>query len=55
MVVRLSGAVPRQADRDAAELIARQTAGVRDVSNQITVDAGVAAPGTSPIPEQPAP
>ena len=37
-IVRLDGTVPRQADRDAAEGIARKVAGVRDVHNQIVVD-----------------
>ena len=36
-VVQLTGTVPREADRDAAEDIARRVAGVRDVRNQIQV------------------
>ena len=51
-VVKLTGTVPRQADRDAAETIARHVAGVRDVRNQIEVEASPATPGTSGIPEQ---
>ena len=38
-VVKLDGIVPRQADRDAAESIARQVAGVRHVNNALSVDA----------------
>ena len=51
-VVQLTGTVPRQADRDAAETITRHVAGVRDVDNQIRVEASPATPGTSGIPEQ---
>jgi hyperosmotically inducible protein len=51
-VVRLSGTVPRQADRDAAEDVARKVAGVRDVNNDIVVDSNPAGPGQSPIPER---
>src|SRR5215475_9012812 len=54
-IVRLSGTVPREGDRDAAESIARQVAGVRDVTNQIVVSADPAGPGASPIPERPRP
>ena len=55
-VVQLTGIVPREADRDAAETIARQVAGVRDVKNEIAVDAGATAvPGTPAIPEKTAP
>jgi osmotically-inducible protein OsmY len=52
-VVELTGMVPREADREAAESIARQVAGVRDVKNAITVEAGpTAVPGTPAIPEK---
>jgi len=51
-VVQLTGTVPREADRDAAETIARRVAGVRDVRNQIQVEASPATPGTSAIPER---
>jgi len=55
-VVELTGLVPHQADRAAAETIARQVAGVRDVKNEISVEAGpTATPGTPPIPEKLAP
>lgn len=54
-VVQLDGAVTRQADRDAAEKITRQVAGVRDVKNHIIVDVNPAGPGASPIPERPRP
>ena len=55
-VVKLDGIVPRQADRDAAESIARQVAGVRHVNNALSVDASLTpTPGMSPIPEQMAP
>jgi hypothetical protein len=54
-IVQLSGTVPRQADRDAAEGIARQVAGVRDVKNEIKVEQNPAGPGDSPIPERPRP
>jgi hypothetical protein len=46
------GTVQREADRDAAATIARRVAGVRDVRNQIRVEASLATPGTSAIPEQ---
>src|SRR5262245_12489663 len=51
-VVQLTGTVPREADRNAAETIARRVAGVRDVRNQIKVEASPATPGTSAIPER---
>jgi len=51
-VVQLTGTVAREADRDAAETIARRVAGVRDVRNQIQVEASPATPGTSAIPER---
>jgi hypothetical protein len=51
-IVQLSGTVPRQADRDAAEDVARKVAGVRDVHNNIVVDSNPAGPGQSPIPER---
>jgi cytoskeletal protein RodZ len=51
-VVQLTGTVPREADRHAAETIARRVAGVRDVRNQIQVEASPATPGTSAIPER---
>jgi len=51
-VVQLSGTVPRQADRDAAEDVARKVAGVRDVKNDIVVDSTPGGPGQSPIPER---
>ena len=51
-IVQLDGTVPRQADRDAAETIARQVAGVRDVRNQIQVEARPTTPGSSAIPER---
>ena len=55
-VVTLSGEVPGSDERDAAEKAAQRTAGVREVRNQITLANDVApAPGTSPIPERPAP
>jgi BON domain len=54
-IVQLSGTVPREGDRVAAESIARQVAGVRDVTNQIVVSADPAGPGASPIPERPRP
>jgi osmotically-inducible protein OsmY len=54
-IVQLSGTVPREGDRDAAESIARQVAGVRDVTNKIVVSANPARPGDSPIPERPRP
>ena len=49
-VVQLDGTVPRQEDRDAAESIARQVAGVRDVNNHIKIDTSPASP--QPIPER---
>lgn len=55
-VVTLTGEVPGSDERHAAEKAAQRTAGVREVKNQITVANQVApAPGTSPIPERPAP
>lgn len=54
-IVQLDGTVPRRADRDAAEGIARKVAGVRDVHNQIVVDQNPAGPGASAIPERPRP
>lgn len=54
-IVQLDGTVPRQADRDAAEDVARKVAGVRDVHNQIVVDQNPAGPGASAIPERPRP
>src|SRR5262245_35457200 len=55
-IVKLDGTVPQQADRDAAESIARQVAGVQYVNNALSVDSKLApVPGMSPIPERPAP
>lgn len=50
-VVELTGTVPRQADRDAAEEIARGVTDVRDVTNKLIVPATAGTPGTSMIPE----
>jgi len=53
--VRLLGEVDTNAERDAAADVARRVPGVRRVDNELGVAASVApAPGTSPIPEQPA-
>ena len=53
--VRLLGEVDTNKERDAAGEVARRVPGVRRVDNELTVAASVApAPGTSPIPEQPA-
>ena len=53
--VRLLGEVDSNQERDAAGEVARRVPGVRRVDNELTVAASVApAPGTSPIPEQPA-
>ncbi len=55
-VVTLTGEVPGNDEKSAAERAAQRTAGVREVRNQITVANELApAPGTSPIPERPAP
>lgn len=53
-VVTLTGEVPGTSERDAAEHAANRVAGVREVRNRITV-AERLAPGTSPIPDRPAP
>jgi hypothetical protein len=54
--VRLLGEVDTSEERRAAEEIAERVRGVRRVENQLSVAASVApAPGTSPIPEKPAP
>ena len=54
--VRLLGEVDTNEERKAAEEVAKRVRGVRRVENQLTVAASVApAPGTSPIPERPAP
>ncbi|HEV7732768.1 MAG TPA: BON domain-containing protein [Candidatus Binatia bacterium] len=53
-VVTLTGEVPGSSERDAAAHAASRVAGVREVRNRITV-AERLAPGTSPIPERPAP
>ena len=53
--VRLLGEVDTNEERDAAADVARRVPGVRRVDNELGVAAKVApAPGTSPIPEQPA-
>jgi hypothetical protein len=53
--VRLQGEVDTSEERDAAADVARRVPGVRRVDNELGVAARVApAPGTSPIPEQPA-
>jgi osmotically-inducible protein OsmY len=53
--VRLLGEVDSAQEREAAGEAARRVPGVRSVENELTVAASVApAPGTSPIPEQPA-
>jgi len=53
-VVTLTGTVPDQASVDRAASVVRAVAGIKDVVNQITVDAG-AAPPPPPIaiPESP--
>ena len=51
-VVQLTGTVPREADRDAAETIARHVAGVREVRNRIQVEASPATPDTSALAER---
>ena len=48
-VVTLSGAVPTTAEKSEAERIARNTQGVTQVANNITVEAG-GAPGTAGTP-----
>jgi hypothetical protein len=54
--VRLLGEVDSNDERKAAEEVAKRVRGVRRVENQLSVAASVApAPGTSPIPERPAP
>ena len=54
--VRLLGEVDTNDERRAAEEVAERVRGVRRVENQLSVAASVApAPGTSPIPEKPAP
>ena len=54
--VRLLGEVDTNDERKAAEEVAKRVRGVRRVENQLSVAASVApAPGTSPIPERPAP
>jgi len=54
--VRLLGEVDTNDERRAAEEVAERVHGVRRVENQLSVAASVApAPGTSPIPEKPAP
>jgi hypothetical protein len=54
--VRLLGEVDTNQERRAAEEVAERVRGVRRVENQLSVAASVApAPGTSPIPEKPAP
>jgi osmotically-inducible protein OsmY len=55
-VVQLLGEVDSEAERKAAGAAAAKVPGVRRVDNRLTVKASVApAPGTSPIPERPAP
>jgi hypothetical protein len=54
--VQLLGEVDTNEERKAAEEVAERVRGVRRVENQLSVAASVApAPGTSPIPEKPAP
>src|SRR5215470_9526345 len=48
-VVTLSGAVPTAAEKSEAERIARNTQGVTQVVNNITVESG-GAPGTAGTP-----
>jgi hyperosmotically inducible protein len=45
-VVHLKGTVPSEEDKIEAERLARRTAGVRDVINELTVEAGSASPRT---------
>lgn len=54
-VVQLTGWVPRQADRDVAEEVARGVAGVRDVRNRLVVPATVPTPDSRTVPSDPLP
>lgn len=47
-IVRLYGKVPTVEDEFQAERIARRTNGVRDVNNQLRVEASGASPSASP-------
>jgi osmotically-inducible protein OsmY len=52
-VIRLTGDVTSREERDTAAHVAQQVPGVRAVDNRLHVtQAGVPAPGTSPIPER---
>jgi BON domain len=52
-VIRLTGDVTSREERDTAAQVAQQVPGVRAVDNRLHVaQAGVPAPGTSPIPER---
>lgn len=45
-VVNVTGSVPKAADRDSVERIARETPGVRSVDNDVTF-------GGEPVPHEP--
>jgi len=47
-IVRLYGKVPKAEDKFEAERVARRTKGVRDVTNELRVEASDTSPSASP-------